>query len=78
MNDNITFTLQYSLALQPKMDYNMNKNGPVIVIEDDKDDQEFLSEIFKILAYKNEIVFFKDGNEALAHLNKNEITPFLI
>lgn len=56
----------------------MNKNGPVIVIEDDKDDQEFLSEIFKILAYKNEIVFFKDGNEALAHLNKNEITPFLI
>ncbi|QSB29307.1 response regulator [Flavobacterium sp. CLA17] len=56
----------------------MNKNGPVIVIEDDKDDQEFLSEIFKSLAYKNEIVFFEDGNEALAYLNKNEITPFLI
>lgn len=56
----------------------MNKSGPVIVIEDDKDDQELLSEIFTSLNYKNEIVFFHDGNEALDYLNKTDVTPFLI
>jgi len=56
----------------------MNKNGPVVVIEDDEDDQFMLNEIFKKLNYNNEIVFFQDGNEALAYLNKTETIPFLI
>ena len=56
----------------------MNKNGPVVIIEDDKDDQQILSEIFTTLNYKNEIIFFADGNMALEFLNKTEITPFLI
>ncbi|MDQ3046357.1 MAG: response regulator [Bacteroidota bacterium] len=56
----------------------MNKNGPVVVIEDDADDQEILQEIFRNLNYKNKIVFFLDGNEALEYLNKSEVTPFLI
>jgi len=56
----------------------MNKNGPVVVIEDDEDDQFMLDEIFKKLNYSNKIIFFKDGNEALAYLNKTEIVPFLI
>ncbi len=56
----------------------MNKNGPVVVIEDDEDDQYMLGEIFKKLDYKNKIVFFKDGNTALEHLNKTDVIPFLI
>ncbi len=56
----------------------MNKNGPVVVIEDDEDDQLFLTEIFKKLDYKNKIVFFKDGNDALEYLNKTDVNPFLI
>jgi CheY-like chemotaxis protein len=56
----------------------MNKNGEVIVIEDDEDDQEILKEIFKKLNYKNEIIFFRDGNAALEYLNKPEVRPFLI
>lgn len=56
----------------------MNKNGPVVVIEDDEDDQEMLNEIFKRLNYNNAIVFFKDGNEALEYLNNTDIIPFLI
>ena len=56
----------------------MNKNGPVIVIEDDEDDQEVLEIIFKKLDYKNPIVFFKDGYEALDYLSKDEVQPFLI
>jgi CheY-like chemotaxis protein len=56
----------------------MNKNGPIIVIEDDADDQEVLMEIFQRLGYKNEISYFMDGNAALAYLNKSEVQPFLI
>jgi CheY-like chemotaxis protein len=56
----------------------MNKNGPVIVIEDDEDDQEILSIIFEKLDYKNKIIFFNDGNDALAYLNQSDVAPFLI
>lgn len=56
----------------------MNKNGPVIVIEDDVDDQEFLKIVFDKLNYTNEIVYFFDGQEALDYLNRTEIIPFLI
>lgn len=56
----------------------MNKTGPIIVIEDDIDDQEVLLEIFHKLDYKNEIIFYKDGNEALEYLNRTDVQPFLI
>ena len=56
----------------------MNKTGPIIVIEDDSDDQELLNEVFKALAFKNEITFFGDGEQALDYLLKSEIEPFLI
>ena len=55
----------------------MNKTGPVVVIEDDADDQDILKEIFRQLNYKNEIIFFADGEKALEYLNQ-DITPFLI
>jgi len=56
----------------------MNKSGPIIVIEDDIDDQDVLIEIFQRLGYVNKIIFFQDGNEALAYLNRSEVHPFLI
>ncbi|MCW3122297.1 MAG: response regulator [Flavipsychrobacter sp.] len=36
----------------------MNKSGPIVVIEDDSDDQMILVEIFERLNYKNEVVYF--------------------
>ena len=56
----------------------MNKNGPIIIIEDDADDQEMLVEIFAKLGYVNEIIYFFDGEEALEFLNRTDIQPFLI
>lgn len=56
----------------------MDKSGPIIVIEDDIDDQAVLVEIFKKLGYVNKIVYFVDGNEALAYLNQTDVQPFLI
>jgi CheY-like chemotaxis protein len=56
----------------------MNKNGPIIVIEDDLDDQEILDLIFKKLDYNNEIIFFSNGEKALSYLNETTAMPFLI
>ena len=56
----------------------MNKNGPVIIIEDDEDDQDFLKEVFQKLKYPNDLLFFYDGQEALDFLNKTDTIPFII
>ncbi|RYZ20591.1 MAG: response regulator [Chitinophagaceae bacterium] len=56
----------------------MNKNGPVIIIEDDIDDQEILTEVFRQLNYPNPIHFFQNGLEALDFLNQTDVIPFLI
>ncbi len=56
----------------------MNKRGPVIVIEDDADDRELLAEVFGLLAYPNQIVFFTDGDSALEYLKDEKVFPFLI
>lgn len=56
----------------------MNKKGPIIIIEDDSDDQDILSEVFKELNYKNELIFFDDGVQALEYLTNTEIQPFLV
>lgn len=56
----------------------MNKNGPIVIIEDDEDDQELLQDIFKRLDYANELRFFFDGEAALEYINKEEVFPFLI
>ncbi|WP_276370977.1 response regulator [Chryseolinea sp. H1M3-3] len=56
----------------------MNKRGPIIIIEDDSDDQEILTEIFKELNYSNQIIFFGDGEAALEFLINTAIEPFII
>ena len=56
----------------------MNKNGPIIILEDDADDQEMLKEVFQKLKYPNEVIFFKNGEEALEFLNKADTLPFII
>lgn len=56
----------------------MNKNGPIIVIEDDEDDRDFMKDVFIDLNYKNEIIFYEDGQSALNHLLNEKIEPFII
>lgn len=56
----------------------MNRNGPVIIIEDDIDDQELLQIVFDELEYENEVIFFSDGEAALQYLNETDAIPFLI
>lgn len=56
----------------------MNKSGPIIIIEDDLDDQDILTEIFQELNYKNKIIFFNEGEKALEYLTNTTIEPFII
>lgn len=56
----------------------MNKSGPIIIIEDDLDDQEILTDIFKELNYKNEVVFFSDSVQALDYLTNTDKEPFIV
>lgn len=56
----------------------MNKVGPIIIIEDDDDDQELLDIVFRELNFKNEIIFFSDSEQALDHLIKSAVEPFII
>jgi CheY-like chemotaxis protein len=56
----------------------MNKNGAIVIVEDDTDDQEMFTEVFKELNYKNDIIFFNDGQEALAYLTAESSEPFIV
>jgi CheY-like chemotaxis protein len=56
----------------------MNKTGPIVIIEDDEDDQQIISEVLKELNYTNEVIFFQDSEKALDYLMKEDENPFLI
>ena len=56
----------------------MNKNGKIIFIEDDKDDQDLLADAYMELGYKNELLFFGDGSLALDYLISNPAEPFIV
>jgi DNA-binding NtrC family response regulator len=56
----------------------MNKNGPIIVIDDDQDDQELMKEIFSLISLRIEVIFFSSGEDALDYLNKESSNPFLV
>ncbi len=51
---------------------------PIIVIEDDLDDQVILQGVFDDLGIKNELKFFGTASEALSYLKITSDKPFLI
>lgn len=56
----------------------MRKSGPIVVIEDDVEDQQILGEIFKNLEFPNKVIFFSNGKDALDYLNSTREQPFII
>ncbi|WP_158859257.1 response regulator [Lunatibacter salilacus] len=56
----------------------MNKRGPIVIIEDDKDDQYILAKVLKELKYENEVIFFEDSVQALEYLTDTDTEPFLV
>jgi CheY-like chemotaxis protein len=56
----------------------MSKAGPVIIIDDDPDDQEMIGRIFSKMKLENDTRKFNDGEEALHYLRTTKDKPFLI
>jgi CheY-like chemotaxis protein len=59
-------------------DESMFKQGPIIIVEDDFDDQELLKEIFEELNIPNIIKFFNSCVQAFEYLLTTIEKPFLI
>jgi CheY-like chemotaxis protein len=53
-------------------------NAPILIVDDDRDDREFLQDAWKDLEFANPLIFFNNGQEVLDYMKSDEITPFLI
>lgn len=51
---------------------------PILIVDGDKDEWEFLQDAWEGLEYPNELIFFSDAEEVLSYLKKEKIIPFLI
>lgn len=56
----------------------MSQSGPIIIVEDDMDDQETTREAIKELEIKNELIFFDRSSKAFDFLKSTTQQPFLI
>jgi len=56
----------------------MDKTGPIVIIDDDPDDQEIMKELLEELTGRQEIVIFDNSDAALKFLRRSEVKPFLI
>jgi len=52
--------------------------GPIIIVEDDKDDRDIIEEVLEELNIPNEIVWFKRCVDAFDYLKTHTNQPFLI
>lgn len=56
----------------------MAKTGPIIIVEDDRDDQEILEEIFVELDTRNPRLYFTNAPDALNYLVNSDELQFII
>lgn len=56
----------------------MAKSGPIVIVEDDLDDQELIEGSIRKAGMPNEIKFFEDGESAFTYLKTTVEQPFII
>jgi CheY-like chemotaxis protein len=56
----------------------MNVRGPILLIDDDLEEQDLLETAFRDIGMTNKIRFFKNGLEAYEYLLESIENPFLI
>ena len=56
----------------------MSRKGPIILVEDDVDDQSMMEEVIREVGIENQLIFFSNGPEAFAYLKTTKSQPFLI
>ena len=53
-------------------------SAPILIVDDDGEDREFISDAWNDLEFKNPLLFFDNGNDVLEYLAKEHVNPFLI
>ena len=56
----------------------MPQQGPIIIIEDDKDDQDMIQEVLSEIGMHNELVFLDNADKAFRFLKATVEQPFII
>lgn len=56
----------------------MSKTGPIIIVEDDADDQNLMQEALQSLYLANSLLFFDQGSAAFQYLKNTTGEPFII
>ena len=56
----------------------MLKRGPILIVDDDADDQGLIQEALQSLNLANPLLFFEQGTAALHYLKTTNDEPFLI
>ena len=56
----------------------MSRSGPLVIVEDDRDDRDFLEKVFLDLKVDNERLWFENADEALRHLKTTALSTFMI
>ena len=56
----------------------MNRDGEIIIIQDNEEDRNVLEYVFEKLGYSNRRAYFKDRVSVLAYLEAPYAEPFLI
>lgn len=66
------------IFVSANLNFFMHNNRPILIVEDDVEEQELLTEVFKSLPYPVNFLFVNNGEEALEFLRKSIQTPQLI
>jgi|SRR5215211_197487 len=56
----------------------MPKTGPIIIIEDDQEDQELLQDVLNALGVSNQLQFFNTADNVIDFLSSTRVHPFLV
>ncbi|MDJ1470782.1 response regulator [Xanthocytophaga flava] len=56
----------------------INLSGPILIIEDDEDDQLILTRILKELNLADKVIYFSTPIEALDYLQQATVHPFIL
>jgi CheY-like chemotaxis protein len=56
----------------------MSKSEPIIIVEDDLDDQQLIQEVYASLKIGHKLLCFANGKEVLDYLQSGHDNPFLI
>jgi CheY-like chemotaxis protein len=56
----------------------MNKDGPIVILDDDDDDIELYKAVLTELGIRNNIMLFTNSEDMLEYVHEIEVKPFLI